>query len=639
MRDMGTRGDAGIGPTVAPARRKVFTNRRRPAVLGRAMPSDAVLVIAILAVTVVLFVSDRVPLDVVSLLSMAALMLSGVLTTDEALAGFANPIVLMIAGLFVVGAGLQSSGVTDWIGVQLTRFGGSTERRLMIVVMAASAVASSFMSSTGTVAILMPVVVGIAREAGIAPSRLLMPLAFSSLLGGMLTLIGTPPNIVVSDVLRRNGAGGFGFFSFTAPGLVLAVAGIGFMATVGRRLLPGAGAHDAGESAQSVSQAELAASYGLSSQLAFVAVPEGSSLVGHSLAETALRSRYGVTVLGVRRGDEPLGVVPNLALARGDHLLLLVHQDGDLSALLAATGLDVHPRREDLMLPSSETMAELVLPRRSSFVGKTLRDVAFRSRHRCTVLAMQRAGRELPGPLGAVTMEAGDTLLVKGPLKSIHLLDRTPRDFVVLTESRPERSGLDLKRAAAPLVATLVMLLLMTFGVVPNVLAVLLAAISMVIFGALSTVEAYRRVNWESVIVVAAILPMATALDKTGSLSAVVESTVSSLGDAGPLAVMAMLFLATSVASQVISNTATTVLVAPVAHQIAQQLGLSPEPFLMAVALAASTAFATPIASPVNMLVLNAGGYRFMDFVRVGVPLQLVLFGLTLTLVPRLFPF
>jgi len=603
------------------------------------MPSDAVIVVVILAITVLLFVSDRVPLDVVSLGTMSALMLTGVLTPDEALAGFANPIVLMIAGLFVVGGGLQSSGVTDWVGEQLTRFGGSTERRLMIVIMAASAVASSFMSSTGTVAILMPVVVGIAREAGIAPSRLLIPLAFSSLLGGMLTLIGTPPNIVVSDVLQRHAGQGFGFFSFTAPGLVLAVAGIGFMAVIGRRLLPGARPNEATGGATSVSQAELAASYGLSSQLALVALPDASALVGRSLAETALRSRYGVTVLAVRREEQPLRVVPTLQLKVDDRLLLLVHHDGDLEALLADTGLDVHPEDDDLMLPPSETMAELVLPRRSSFVGKTLRDVAFRSRHRCTVLALQRAGRELPGSIGSATMEAGDTLLVKGPLKSVRLLDRTPRDFVVLTETRPERSGLDLKRAAAPLGATLVMLLLMTFRVVPNVLAVLLAAIAMVVFGALSTVEAYRRVNWESVIVVAAILPMATALDKTGSLAAVVERTVASIGGAGPLGVMAVLFLATSVASQVISNTATTVLVAPVAYQVAGQLGLSPAPFLMSVALAASTAFATPIASPVNMLVLNAGGYRFGDFLRVGVPLQLVLFVLTLLLVPQLFPF
>ena len=607
------------------------------------MFDPSVIVLVILAVTVALFVSDRLPLDLVSLMALSALMLTGVLTPTEALAGFSNPIVLMIAGLFVVGAGLQSSGVTAWLGEQLTKVGGSTERRLVVVIMIASAVASSFMSSTGTVAILMPVVVGIARRVGLAPARLLIPLAFSSLLGGMLTLIGTPPNIVVSDELRRNGAEVFGFFTYTPPGLVLALVGIGFMALVGRRLLPGKTA-DATADPKSITQPELAALYGLSDDLASVVVPEGSPLVGKTLAQANLRSAHRVTVLGVRRGAGPHRgeaerVVPKLELMAGDQLRLLCHDDCDLDALVAEDGLTRQRDDGDLMLPPEETMAEIVLPRRSSFVGKTLRDVSFRTRHRSTVLAIQRGGSNLPGRASDVVMQAGDTLLVKGPIKSIDLLERSPRDFVVLTELRPAGADLDMSRAAAPLGITLVMLVLMTFQLVPNVLAVMLAGVGMVLFRTLTTVEAYKRINWESVIVVAAILPMSTALDKTGSLKVVVGGLVSGLGDAGPIAVMAALFVVTSLASQVISNTATTVLIAPVAFQVAAKLGLAPQPFLMAVALAASTAFATPIASPVNMLVLNAGGYRFSDFMKVGIPLQLVLFVVTLAVVPLLFPF
>ncbi|MEQ9317507.1 MAG: SLC13 family permease [Polyangiaceae bacterium] len=607
------------------------------------MLDPSVIVLATLAITVALFVSDRLPLDLVSLMALATLMLSGVLTPAEALAGFSNPIVLMIAGLFVVGAGLQNAGVTVWLGEQLTRLGGSTEGRLLVVIMGASAIASSFMSSTGTVAILMPVVVSMARRLGIAPGRLLIPLAFSSLLGGMLTLIGTPPNIVVNDELRRNGVEVFGFFSYTPPGLVLAVVGIAFLATAGRRLLPG-GKEQKAATPESITQPELAALYGLSSHLASVVVPDGSPLVGQTLAEANLRKDRKVTVLGVRRGAGPHAgeaqrVVPTLELAAGDQLRMLCHDGCDLDELVADAALERRRDDGDLMLPPEETMAEIVLPRRSSFVGKTLRDVAFRTRHRSTVLAIQRGGATVPGRASDVVMQVGDTLLVKGPIKSIDLLEKSPRDFVVLTETRPARAGLDPRRAAAPLVITALMLALMTLQLVPNVLAVMLAGVGMVLSRTLTTVEVYRRINWESVIVVAAILPMATALDKTGSLKVVVGGLVSGLGDAGPLALMAALFVVTSIASQVISNTATTVLVAPVAYQVATRVGVAPQPLLMAVALAASTAFATPIASPVNMLVLNAGGYRFADFAKVGIPLQLVLFAVTLAVVPLLFPF
>lgn len=606
--------------------------------------APSLIVVVVLVAMVALFVSDRVPLDLVALMAMCALLGTGVLTTGEALAGFANPIVSMIAGLFVVGAGLQRAGVTAWLGAQLARVGGRSERRLAVTIMTVSALASSFMSSTGTVAILMPVVVSLARKRGLAPGRLLMPLAFASLLGGMLTLIGTPPNIVVSDELRRHGGQGFSFFSFTAPGLVLAVVGIAFLAFVAGRWLPRGQEATDDEAPGSVTQGELSGTYGILDRIGAFSLPPESGLVGQSLAEADLRARFGVTVLAVRRDarteqGRPLRILPTLRFESHDRVVVLAPDATTLGRFVREAGGEGRDEPKTLVLPPEETMAEVVIPRRSRFAGKTVRDIAFRTRYRSTVLAVQRGGQNREGAVGEMVLEAGDTLLVKGARKSVELLRNTPRDFVVLLESRTEDTTLDARRAAGPLLAMLGMLILMTFRVVPNVLAVLLAAVAMVASKTLTTVEAYRRINWESVVLVAAVLPMATALDKTGLLDQVVGGLVGGLGAAGPRVILATLFVLTSVASQVISNTATTVLVAPVAYGLALNLSLAPEPFLMTVALAASTAFATPIASPVNMLVLNAGGYRFADFMRVGIPLQLVLFAVTLVIVPLMFPF
>jgi di/tricarboxylate transporter len=305
-------------------------------------------------------------------------------------------------------------------------------------------------------------------------------------------------------------------------------------------------------------------------------------------------------------------------------------------AMLATEGLEPLSDGDD-MLPPSETMAEIVLPRRSGYVGRTLREVGFRTQHRSTVLAIQREGATLPGRLGELVLRAGDTLLVKGPRSNIRLLSQVSKDFVVVTETA-SNATLD-RTAPAALIALFGMLVLMSFQLVPNVLAVLLAAIAMVFAGCLTTVEAYRRINWESVIVIAGMLPMSTALEKTGVVTLLVDGLVRTVGDSGPYVLLGVLFGVTAMASQVMSNTATTVLIAPVAYHVASELALAPQPFLMAVAMAASTAFATPIASPVNMLVLNAGGYRFADFFRVGFPLQLLLLGVVLVVVPLAFPF
>lgn len=597
------------------------------------------LTFGILAATIVLFASDRLRLDLIALFALLALLLTGILTPGEALAGFADPVVIMIAGLFVVGGAIFETGVADAAGRWLGRFAGTGPKRLLVVVMLATAILSAFLSSTGTVAVMLPVVVSLARRAEVAPSKLLLPMAFASLLGGMLTLIGTPPNLVVSNVLRAEGMAPFNFFAFTPVGLVMLVLGIVFMAVVGQRLLPEWKTAPSVEGS-SVPQSELINAYKLREGVLELRVLPTSELVGQTLRDTALRSRYGVNVLTLttptRHGPHPRRAEPDSLLRSGDRLL--VQGEQRLVERLAKEQ-DVLISSWRSALPETLHLAEILVPPRSKLLGKSLRELRFRERYRVSVLAEKRGGEVFAVRASDVPLRVGDTLLVAGGRKALNELKRRTRDIIMVSEPDDLHEKPLSRRAPWVLAILGGMLALMTFGIVANVTAVLLAAVLMVAVRALSMDAAYRHINWESVVLIAAMLPLATALAKTGALALIVTGLLTSLGEASPTLVLLTLFALTSLLSQVISNTATTVLVAPVAFQLALNLGLSPYPLLMTVAVAASTAFATPVASPVNALVINPGSYRFGDFLKVGVLLQVLILGATLLVVPLVFPF
>ena len=611
------------------------------------MGADGWLVFGVLGVTVALFLTDRLRLDLVAMLAVIALMLTRVLDPAEALAGFSDDLVLIIAGLFVVGGGLFRTGVAAVLGERLSRVAGTGPVRLTMTLMVAVALLSAIMSSTGTVAIFLPVAVALARKAGLAPSKLLIPLAFASLLGGMLTLIGTPPNIVVARELQERGLEPFGFFAFSPLGLVMLVLGVAFMALVGRRLLPTRPSPFGGdEEGGGLSVGELSRVYGLEDRLARVRLLPGSQLAGRTLASADVRADHGVTVMDVVERPRPLHVHldeeevdPQRPLEEGDQLVVL----GDLAAvdgLCTTMGLERVESAGRGLLPRSSAFAEVLLTPRSRLLGRSLRRSRFRQQYDLTVLSLRRLGKPVAGELAELPLRFGDTLLVQGSREEMDALQRESRDFVVIggadSVSTPGQ-GLT-QRGAIATVIMVAMLVLMATGLVPAVVAVLLAAAAMVLTRCLTMEGAYRSVSWESVVLVAAMLPMATALDKTGGMALVVDAIVSVLGAAGPIVVMAGLFLLTSLFSQFISNTATTVLVAPIAFETATLMDVSPHTFLMTVAIAASTAFATPIASPVNTLVLTPGGYRFTDYTRVGLGLQLILMVATLALAPLVFP-
>ena len=605
------------------------------------MTPDALFVFGLLAVTVVLFASDRLRPDVVALLVIVALILGGILPVSAAVAGFGDPLIILIAGLFVVGEGLVRTGIAFQVGQGLARLAGASERRLLVLLMLAVAGLGAFMSSTGVVAIFIPVVLSLTARLGIGTGRLMMPMAFAALLSGLLTLIATPPNLVVNDALHSAGLNPFGFFSVTPIGLLVLALGIGYMAIIGSRLLPASVPSSAAGHRKTLR--ELGESYQLVGQLHRLRIAADSSLAGQTVAEAQLRTRYGITLIGVGRtarfAETVSAALANTELHPAD-VLYGVGSAAAVETLISAERLLRLPIAESQQqrLVQELGLAEVMLPPDSALIGQTLRQAAFRSHHALSVLGIRRWGQ----PLTDLTQEKlafGDVLLVAGTWKRIALLQEDPKDFLVLNlPAELSEAAPSYRQAPFALAILLAMVALMTFGWVSNVVAVLLAALGMGLSRCLRMEDAYRAINWPSLVVIAGMLPLARALEQTGGVALIADGLVAGLGPFGPLALLAGIFVLAAVIGMFISNTATALLMAPIAIAAAQQVGVSPYPFAMTVVVAASAAFATPVSSPVNTLVLAPGGYRFNDFVRVGLPLLLLVMGLTLLLVPLLLP-
>lgn len=615
------------------------------------------IVLAILIAALVLFVTEWLRVDVVAFAVVVALALTGVLTPEQAFAGFSNPAVLTIAALFIIGGAVMNSGLAGALGRRVLLIAGENEVRLIVVLMGAVALLSSIMSDTGTVAVLLPAVVTVARDAKIAPSKLLIPLSFGALLGGAATQIGTPPNIIVSDLLVEAGLEPFGFFSFTPMGLALIAIGLLFMLLIGRRILPERGTSI--ESQRVESPEELVKLYRLPDDLFRLRVRRTSPLVGKTLSEADLRGDFNLNVLEVRRsgmdqptegprfrallGDDLERLIPEPAVAfQKDDLLIVQGEATDITQAAARWNLGVQPTGaadEDALLNEEVGVAEVLLPPRSSLVGKTLVETRFGTRFNLSVLGIQRPDQKNPLELKDTPLQFGDILLVQGPWRAILALRERRRDFVVM--GQPEGTYRGVRRREAILVALILagMLLTIIANLLPLATASWLAALALVLTGTIDMDDAYQSIDWRSVLLIAGMLPMSTALEQVQIIDWAAMALTGWLGTLGPHAVLAGIFILTSTFTQLLSNTATTVLLAPVALISARTLGVQPHAFLMAVALAASTAFASPVASPVNTLVMGAGGYRFGDYLRVGGPMILLVLAASVLLLPVLFPF
>lgn len=612
------------------------------------MTFEIILVFFILLCVIVLFTTDRIRIDLVAVLGMLALMLGGILTPAEAVAGFGDTTVILIAALMIVGDGLLQTGVAAWIGNKLGGIAGQSEHRMLVTLMIPVAFLSAFISSTGTVAIMIPVALSLARRAGISPARLLLPLAYAALTGGMLTLIGTPPNLIAAEALVSAGRPPLGFFSFTPIGMTILVMITLTVAWFGHWLLP---VRDVpvSEVERGPTLAELAADYFLTKDLVQVRVLSDSPLAGHTLSELRLQNRYGITVVGVRRwpGSQPepgspRAVTSATRILAGD-LLDVIGDEGAIERFCRQEGVVVQALSSSLPFGPDLHIMEVALTPRSRFEGQTIARAELRQLFGVTVLGVRRLGQPFQGDLVNEPLRFGDTLLVAGApdqLQEIVRTQQTAGDLVVVAFPRDMAvTGHRLDwRSWTAITIMLLMLIVMAAGWLPVVTVALLAAVAMVLSGCVLLSGVYRRLNWESLVLIAAMLPMATALTKTGGAAFIAEQLVSVLGDFSPLVVLAGIFIVTSLLSQFISNTATAVLIMPIALGVADQLTLAPEPLLITAALAASTAFATPIASPVNTLVLAPGEYRFIDYVRAGIPLQLLVMVISLILVPVFFP-
>jgi len=640
------------------------------------MNGDTIFVFSLLGVAGVMFASGRVRMDVTALLIVLALGLSGVVTIGEAVSGFGDPVILLVACLLVVGEMLSRTGIVHAIGNWLMRIGGKNEVSLLVVLMLAAGVLGSVMSSTAVVAMLIPVALTIARRTSLNPSRLLLPLAYGSLISGMMTLIATTPNLVVSAELEDSGYDSLGFFGFTPIGVAVLIVGVLYIVLMGRRLLPG-------DPTQRITNAamgmlDMMEEFGLVGAARRLQVRTGSQLSGKTLAAAELSSRHGVRVVIVERTERrgvSLVVIPSLdfELRTGDVLVSMVSlpvadeerekvptdDETDFAGTeepaaeepiapeilekehLAAIGLEFLPVDEHHRTRWMRElgMATVLIHPESRLKGMTLKDVGFRTRYGLHVVGVRRSGKDLV--VNADTeLRVSDSLLVVGAWRHIHELRTETHDFVVfalpveMSETAPAR-----RRMPMALTILGVMVLLSALNIVPVVMAVLIAALASVITGCLSMEDSYRAIPWSSLIMIAGLLPVAGALQKTGGVDLIVDGLVAGVGNAGPNAMLTALFFLTAFMGMVLSNTATAVLMAPIAIRAAEALNVAPYAFAMSVAIAASAAFMTPVSSPVVALVVTPGKYRFVDFVKVGTPLLLLTWVVTLLVVPVFFPF
>ncbi|WP_353809826.1 SLC13 family permease [Agromyces sp. SYSU T00194] len=602
------------------------------------MTGDLLLVLALLAAAIAMFAVGRPRMDVVAVLVVVALPLTGVLTVPETLAGFADPNVILIAALFVVGEGLSRTGVTYRLGDWLAARAGTSATRLIVLLMLSVALLGAVMSSTGVVAIFIPVVLSIAARTGMSPRQLMMPLSFAGLVSGMLTLIATAPNLVVDAELVRHGNEGFDFFSVTPFGLVILALGIGYM-LLARRMLGDDQPHDAAASRRTFGS--LVGDYGVDRRTRRYLVGAASPLVGLALSGIAFDDAPS-SVLGLERRrflrGTSLATAGDATVARGDTLVLdMAPGETELERLHLA---EVDLPGDFFEAYSRQVgMAEVMVAPDSAAVGRSVRDLRFRTEHDLTVLGVRHAGHAAGSGFGDQRLRAGDTLLVAGGWDAVHRLQEAKRDYVALDlPAEVDEVAPAADRAPFALASVGVMVVLMVTGIVPNVIAGLIGALLMGLVRAIDMPSAYRAIHWPTLLLIAGMLPFAQALEVTGGIDLAADALLDAFGDAGPRLLLAALFATTAVIGLFVSNTATAVLMAPIAITTAEHLGVSPYPFAMIVMLAASSAFMTPVSSPVNTLVVEPGRYRFGDFVRTGVPFTLLVLVVSVLLVPVLLP-
>ena len=611
------------------------------------MNTDLMMILALLGAAIVMFVVNKPRMDAVGLLMIVAMPLTGVVTIRETTAGFADSSIIVLAALFVVGASLVRTGVARQIGDWITATAKGDETRVIVLVMLAVAFLGILMGSTGVVALFVPIAQRIAQSANLPPGRLMMPISVAALTGGMLALVATPVNLVINTELSRRGITPFGFFGITPFGVPMLALAIGYMLLV-RRFLPDRRSAEDVARGGAPSLKTWIEEYGLAEREYRVRVTGQSSLVGRRVGEMKLREN-GINLLAVERSrrfvTEMIRPGPRTEIEAGD-ILLVDSLPGrtDAEALTREFNLELLPLNPGQKYFTDRAqeigMVEVMLPPQSTLVGSTIRAAEVRTEFGLTVIGLRRGRKVMGGDFADDTLRTGDTLLLIGFWRDIERMAADRSDFVVL--NRPDEFKEVLPAAGkAPyaLASVGLMVAMMISGVVPNEHAALIAALLMGLFRCIDLNSAYRAINWQSLVLIAGMLPFSLALQRTGAVDLAADALLVAVGESSPRVVMAALFVITSGLGLFISNTATAVLVLPLALQLGSSLGAAPYPFAMIVALGASTAYMTPVSSPVNMLVVAPGGYTFGDFVKFGVPFSIVVLIVSVLMVPVLLPF
>ena len=616
--------------------------------------------IAILVISAALFANGKVRSDIVALCALCALLIFQILTPAEALSGFSNSVVIMMVGLFVVGGAIFQTGLAKMISSRILKLAGNSETRLFLLVMLVTAGIGGFVSNTGTVALMLPIVVSLAASANLNASRLLMPLAFASSMG-LFTLIATPPNLVIHEQLVSGGYEGLSFFSFFPVGLICVTVGTIVLLPLTKWFLANKGSKDRKKGQSGKSLNELVKEYGLDN-LYRLKVVNASLLKGKSIVELDVRRKYGLNVIEVRRnknesaqsrilkGNVPQQMTSPHTKLQVDDILYVRGTDENVEQFVIAYQLEKQVAASSEKASQDKALdfydigiAEIVLMPSSKLINQTVQECGFRAKFNVNILGIRRNNEHILRDLGNQRVHSGDVLLVQGTWANIDRLSQDDTEWVVLGQPLAEAAKVTLDYKA-PIAAAIMILMvcMMVFDFIPvaPVTAVIIAGLLMVLTGCFRNVAAaYKTINWESIVLIAAMMPMSMALEKTGASEYISNSLVSGLGVYGPFALMAGIYFTTSLMTMFISNTHTAVLLAPIAMNSALQIGVSPTPFLFAVAVGASMCFASPFSTPPNALVMPAGQYTFMDYIKVGLPLQIIMGIVMIFVLPLLFPF
>lgn len=614
--------------------------------------------LAIFFITAVLFLWGKIRSDVVALLALLSLTVSGILTPAESLAGFSNPIVLMLAGLFIISGAVSQTGLAKTLSTKLLQTAGDNELKLFILTMIVAAVLGSFMSNAGTATLLLPIVFGMTREAGLSARRFLMPMAFAASMGGMMTLIGTPPVLIVNNVLKENNYPELGFFTVFPIGLLLLVVGLFFLWSSSKILKKNEKKQSSGHG-EAKSPSELIREYQLANNLFRIKLNRQSPIVGQKLRDLNITQTYNISIIEIRRISQGSGIFLKSVqhkiaeadtVLNGDDIIYVAGLFGDIERFANENQLTLMDTTEVEIKKGSAAkemkfddigIAEAVVLSSSKLTNKPVKESGFRSKYGVNILGIKRKNDYLLNKVQFERIHPGDSLLIQGTWANIDLLDNEESELVIIGKPSEEASKITIEhRATTAALILAVMVATILFKLLEPVVAIMSAALLMVLTGCFRNIEtAYNTIRWQTIVFFAAMIPMATAMDKTGAFKIASAAVVETVGVYGPYALLAAFYFGALLLTTFVSNATSVILFAPIAIQTAQEIGVSPYPFLFAVATASVMCLASPYSSPPNSIVMSPGGYSFMDYIKVGLPLQLIYMVVMVFALPLIYPF